>query len=691
MSFINPLLMIGLLAAGIPLILHLWSRRQAKLVDFSHVQFLMSLRRKRIKRLRLKQILILIMRMLIVALIAMALARPILTSKWALAAGGDPNSSVVIVLDNSYSMGYETFEGTKFDIAKEKALNILSKLKSGDKASLILMSDAPDVIFKQLTSNIQQVMSTVEQSELSHKSTRVWSSMREAYSILNKSNHPYKRVYLISDLVENAWKEWINPEVESGSIDKIVVRVGEEGKNHRIESISMSNIPVGMGISTNISAEIAGIDKSQEVTAELFIDNEKKSQTVVTGDTVSFNHVFDSPGSHIGRIELTPDRLPLDDTRYFAVNVLGQIRALCAGDYQFYVNLALNPITSLNPEADFLILPLEVDVDELDSLSLEEYDILILTDIPAVPDTTIQDVENFVLNGGNLLVFLGNRTSPNWYNSKFKLMPGAVGELQRAENKPFHLSEWDRSHTIFRLFTGADEILESIEFYSVFDIEPEPDAKVLAHFNNDIPAVMETETGWGKVILFNTSPDTMVSNIALRPEFLPLIQQTVFSLVSGVEDLNFQQDGRNILISDTYREQIRENMDSTPKIIDPEDKIFTPVISDVEKGKTIQYGPVSESGIHRIEFKSSGGLHHYYFAANIDTSGESEIKLIRDREISDKLGSNTSFIDVDQEYAEMNIRSDRSEGRSDLSSRLLLAALILMLLEIPLANRRKLT
>ena len=105
MSFVHPfILLAGILAAGIPLLIHLWNRRQAKVVDFSSIRFLVSLQSRRVKRLKLKQILILIIRMLIIALIALALARPILTSKWAIAAGGQAKSSVVIILDNSYSI-----------------------------------------------------------------------------------------------------------------------------------------------------------------------------------------------------------------------------------------------------------------------------------------------------------------------------------------------------------------------------------------------------------------------------------------------------------------------------------------------------------------------------------------------------------------------------------------------------------
>ena len=43
------------------------------------------------------------------------------------------------------------------------------------------------------------------------------------------------------------------------------------------------------------------------------MDGEKIGQAVANEDTVSFTHIFGHPGTHIGEVRLTSDRLPLDD------------------------------------------------------------------------------------------------------------------------------------------------------------------------------------------------------------------------------------------------------------------------------------------------------------------------------------------------------------------------------------------
>ena len=116
MGFLNPILLLGVLAAAIPLLIHLWSRRQAKRVDFSSLMFLLVAHRQNVRRIQLKNLLILFLRVAIIALIALALARPLLKSQFSFA-GARAKTSAVVILDNSFSMGYQGVQGQRFEKA----------------------------------------------------------------------------------------------------------------------------------------------------------------------------------------------------------------------------------------------------------------------------------------------------------------------------------------------------------------------------------------------------------------------------------------------------------------------------------------------------------------------------------------------------------------------------------------------
>jgi len=682
---INPFLLIGIIAAGIPLLIHLWSRRQTKTIDFSSIKFLVSLNLKKVRRLRIQQILILILRMLIVILIVLGIARPVLNSKFAMATGGKVKRSVVIVIDNSYSMSYSGLQGTRFDIAKDTSLRILDSLHSGDNASLILMSDTPEVVFKHLTSDIQQVRDAVKNSQLSHRGTSIQSSMLEAYALLKESKNPQKLMYLLSDLGENGLQNWKSEQTIPDDIETSIIRIGEENADNRaIENITLSSEFAGTGVPIQITAKLKGSSAGQTI-AELIVDGENKGQVNVVGNTVSFTHIFQKSGTHTGEIRLTSDRLPLDDTRYFAIDVLGQIKVLSVGDYKSYVNLALNPTGSSD---NAFIMPVNASTDGLSSESLDKYSVVILVDIAKLSDSAVRNLKDFYLNGGNIIVFVGKSADRDWYNNNLNFLPASLGNRTAFIPKSLRISRWDSNHPIFSVFRdeGVANTLRTSEIYSAFSLTPKSGANVISNFDKNIPAILESgpsKEKIGKVIMLNFSPDPQVSDVALRPMFLPLMQQTVLYLFSSGRSYE-----KNLLAGDIYSQNVYDKIDSAPMITDPEGKGTLATLTESNQAgiRKIGFDSTQSAGIYKIEFKSGGIAQRDYLAVNLNTIGESDLKSAKEDDIITKLGSQARFVSLNESF-EKTIESKTKS--SDISSRLLILAVLLMLLEIPLANRYK--
>ena len=80
MIFLNPAILFGLLAASIPVIIHLFNLRKLKKIEFSTLTFLKELQKNKIRKIKLKQWILLILRVLIVLFVVMAFARPALQS-----------------------------------------------------------------------------------------------------------------------------------------------------------------------------------------------------------------------------------------------------------------------------------------------------------------------------------------------------------------------------------------------------------------------------------------------------------------------------------------------------------------------------------------------------------------------------------------------------------------------------------
>ena len=76
LGFVHPALLWGLLAAAIPLLVHLFFRRRPRPTPFPAIEFILRARRETQRRLRLKKVLLFTARTLILAAVAIAIARP---------------------------------------------------------------------------------------------------------------------------------------------------------------------------------------------------------------------------------------------------------------------------------------------------------------------------------------------------------------------------------------------------------------------------------------------------------------------------------------------------------------------------------------------------------------------------------------------------------------------------------------
>src|SRR5579864_8866834 len=106
MSFINVTMLFALSALAIPVVIHLLHRRRFDVVEWGAMQFLQSGQTTR-RRLALEEILLLALRMTLVGLLVLALAGPKGSGALFSLLGTRPGRSFVLIVDGSYSMGFD--------------------------------------------------------------------------------------------------------------------------------------------------------------------------------------------------------------------------------------------------------------------------------------------------------------------------------------------------------------------------------------------------------------------------------------------------------------------------------------------------------------------------------------------------------------------------------------------------------
>ena len=137
MTFLNPLALIGLLAAAIPIMLHLLNLRKLRTIEFSTLDFLKELQKTRIRRLKLRQLLLLILRTLLVLLVVLAFSRPTLKGTHIRSLGSHAKTSAVFMIDDSYSMTASDDQGVLLRQAKQAANNLVQLFNDGDEVFLL--------------------------------------------------------------------------------------------------------------------------------------------------------------------------------------------------------------------------------------------------------------------------------------------------------------------------------------------------------------------------------------------------------------------------------------------------------------------------------------------------------------------------------------------------------------------------
>ena len=753
MAFLNPLFLFGLLAAGIPLLIHLWNRRRVVTIDFSSLMFLTAAHRENARRFQLRQLLILLLRMAIVAIIALALARPFLTLGLPVASVR-AKTDVVIVLDNSYSMGYQEVDGVRFEKAKTLATDILETLRHGDGATLILMSDTPQPVFQQLTPDLESVIAAINEAELSYRTTNVQPSLELAHEILAASEQLNKELYLISDFARNGWKNWSRLPNRSGARISLLPVTENEAHNISIEEIRPSNQLIGVNLLLHLNVTIVNHSAASlgQNILTLFIGGEKQKTVNASFDhadetlNTTLRHNFSTPGTHTGYLSLTEDRLNIDNRRYFALDVIGEVRVLCVGEQTDYLTLALNPnnfVRSHQPSGrtanreprtavreernalrqsrvalgnnaggyNTMILPTQCTPAEFENFPLEDYDVIILANVPKISHQIDTQLQEFIRHGKSIIVFVGGDSDRTSYKTLSNMwLPAEVGSTL-TWTPPQQVGTYQASHPIFDIFPSEGFSTQyAPQFHNGVALQPTAESKVIARFEDDTPFLVERIQGTSAVLLYNcgllTQPRTSTiattqytNDLLVNPYFLPMLQQSV--LYTAMASGNFLTWGGHV--GDTYTAYYPRRAGGKASIRlmavsgqqadisaagfrqSPINDSQNTVVPIDEDGR-LRFQDIERPGIYQIEVETQDRIQRDFFAVNVD-SNESDLAQISLQEAAARVGARTTASEKTEAPTVVADTIDvRRHGR-EIWGELLILAVCLMMLESFLSNR----
>src|SRR5215216_1999719 len=135
MAFLNPIFLLGAMAAALPVLVHLVRRTRAVKIQYPSLMFLRRIEQKTIRKRKLRNLLLLALRCAALLLLALAFARPYFTGPPPVSASSDRKASVLLI-DGSYSMRY----GDVFNRAKQSARDAINKAGANEQIALVAFS-----------------------------------------------------------------------------------------------------------------------------------------------------------------------------------------------------------------------------------------------------------------------------------------------------------------------------------------------------------------------------------------------------------------------------------------------------------------------------------------------------------------------------------------------------------------------
>ena len=574
-SFLNPLLLFGVLGVASPIIIHLLAKKQIKRVVWAAMKFLKVTVQRNQRRMNLEDIILLVLRCALLGFLAFALARPALRRSGVAMLGG--SETAFILLDNSGSMSTSDGAETRFEKARKAAEQVLDSLPGGSSVAVWLVSDVVRDAMPTPSHDLAMARKLIRDAKRSDQATDWPHAIQRAIEVATRQESAQKQLYIIADAQATGWKgagatrALLEPVKKEILTRVILIRDGEE-RNLAVTNVRLASALATVNQPLRFEATVTnfGTEPVANVAVNLAMDDEPPSDEQ-TLDSIgseprssSLFATFREPGVHTVTVRIPGDRCTFDDARTFAVKVINEVHILLVDGSPgseprdsevFYLRNALTPVP-LELRGTFFIQTKTVASSELDAVSMKDFDAIVLANVVDLSPSTLTALEGYVRGGGGLIVFPGERISTAFYNDRMHtalgLLPAAFaephGELATPEKAQafFHLQSANYAHRITEPWRDAKAgSLATPQFYRAFTLLPPKKSdvpgdtglpSVVLDFASGTPAVMEKTFGAGRVVQFASTASARWNDLPVRPVFLPLIHRTLGHLLARSED-----------------------------------------------------------------------------------------------------------------------------------------------------------
>ena len=680
------------LAGAIPVAIHLWNRRQQEVVSWAAMEFLLTAVRRHARRIRMEQWLLLALRVSILLVLAAALADPLLSllPQAPVPIESRGRTHKLLVLDGSFSMACWSGELSNLERAQELAVQIVGSSAQGDGFSLVVMSDPPRAIIRDIVFDGNDVADELRAIEQRHTGADLASTLDEVQRIVQqaKLQHPRfveHQICIFTDLGLSTWDA-----VRADPVRQRLASLGEiatlflyeigrpESSNVAITRFASDEPLAVAGTSLRAEVEVANFgDQSERRQLAFLADGSSVAEEtldIAAGSTQvrAFEHRFELPGPHVFEARLDEDVLSIDDHRWLGVQIREAVRVLCVEGKQGaakFVALALAPL-----RGPARIQPDVAGEHALLEFNLPDYDCVFLCNIGRFGSQEAAVLYEYVRHGGGLVTVLGDRVQATSYNEMLageltakRVLPARLGGVQGQGRRWFDPLQYQ--HPIVAPFRGHERSgLLKTPVWQFVQLSPfSPGAKPALAFDNGEAALVTESIGHGRSVLSATDFSVEVATatpwnaIATSQSFPPLVH----------EILRYALGGRLASRNAQVGQLLSARLTGSGAIVTPPDGKARPATVSGDEGPARwTYADTYVSGVYRVQ-PVGAEKEAEVFGVNVDAA-ESDLARFEAELLP------VQFSDVDLAAPAEATLADR--GSQFPLYRLLLAALLVLLI-----------
>lgn len=678
MSFLNPILLLGLLGAAVPIIIHLIHKRRPRKQAFAAIELVLRSVERVERRWRIRRFLLLASRVLLLAALSLAAAGPLAGSNRTLAIASKGPKRLGIVIDVTLSMRARYGQQSAFTRAVAAARSLVDAMGPEDQAVIVAARGKAELLVPRPTSSRAELLQALDKLVPSYQSGDIAEGVSTAAQALathdrssatggaaadaedpaagEAKDAKAAHIVVLSDLAGHAFQGSADLSIGSGAAAEIevvdvVANIAPETRvNHAITSLDSANVPGNAPRTVefrariqSFTAENAGRAHPADLTLRGPAGALVKGSVEITPGTVVdkvIQHAFDEPGYVPVEVVLEPDALAEDDVRYASADVRRQVRTLVVDgapsgvpkqDEVFYLERALLAGASDQPA------PRVITPDDLTHADLAVFDVIVLAGVTTFGRSDGARLVEFVEKGGGMLITASQDMDVDLYNAELsRILPRPLRSIKVVDPETGGLGADGlvtmRSpaldHPVMEIFEGLSLgglLSARTKAYLLLQPGGNRAAKVLVEYEDGQPAIIEGDAGQGRVILLTTSIDRDLTDLPIRPAFVPLVRRMVLELGNALS----KPDPRKTSVGDTR--VIRLPPGTTRlSVTGPDGKERTWEQAELGSSNELSFTDTTLPGHYLVKAASVGALAPLdgeSFAVNVDTR-ESDLRPI---------------------------------------------------------------